>query len=103
YDLTSFERFIRQASRFGAPVLGGIVLLKSAGMAKFMNENVAGVSVPEKYIQMMAAADKKDRPRVSIQIAAELIKGMKDLCSGIHIMPLGWERYVPDVLEASGF
>jgi 5,10-methylenetetrahydrofolate reductase len=52
---------------------------------------------------MMASADKKDRPKVSVQIASELIKGMKGLCSGIHIMPLGWERYVPDVLEASGF
>lgn len=103
YDLFAFENFMKQASKFGVPVLGGIVLLKSAGMAKFMNENVAGVNVPEKYIKMMAEADKKDRPKVSVQIAAELIKGMKSLCSGIHIMPLGWEKYVPDVLEASGF
>jgi len=103
YDLDAFEKFMKQASNFGVPVLGGIVLLKSAAMAKFMNENVAGVSVPERYINMMASADKKDRPKVSVQIASELIKGMKGLCSGIHIMPLGWERYVPDVLEASGF
>ncbi|MCM8761856.1 MAG: methylenetetrahydrofolate reductase [Candidatus Omnitrophica bacterium] len=103
YDLVAFEKFMEKASKFGVPVLGGIVLLKSAGMAKFMNENVAGVNVPERYIKMMAEADKKDRPKVSIQIAAELIKGMKNLCSGIHIMPLGWEKYVPDVLDASGF
>jgi len=103
YDLDAFEKFMKQASNFGVPVLGGIVLLKSSAMAKFMNENVAGVNVPERYINMMASADKKDRPKVSVQIAAELIKGMKGLCSGIHIMPLGWERYVPDVLEASGF
>ncbi|MCX8083066.1 MAG: methylenetetrahydrofolate reductase [bacterium] len=103
YDLISFENFMKKASGFGMPVLGGIVLLKSAAMAKFMNENVAGVNVPEKYINMMASADKKDRPKVSVQIAAELIKGMKGMCSGIHIMPLGWEKYVPDVLEASGF
>lgn len=103
YDLVAFENFMKQASKFRVYILGGIVLLKSAAMAKFMNENVAGVNVPEKYIKMMATADKKDRPKVSVQIAAELIKGMKGLCSGIHIMPLGWERYVPDVLEASGF
>jgi len=103
YDLDAFEKFMKDASKFGVPVLGGIVLLKSAAMAKFMNENVAGVSVPERYINMMASADKKDRHKVSVQIASELIKGMKGLCSGIHIMPLGWERYVPDVLEASGF
>ncbi|MGI6595798.1 MAG: methylenetetrahydrofolate reductase [Candidatus Ratteibacteria bacterium] len=103
YDLTSFESFMKRVLPFGAPVLGGIVLLKSAGMAKFMNKNVAGVNIPDKYINMMAAADKKDRPKVSISIAAELIKGMKTLCSGIHIMSLGWEKYIPDVLEASGF
>jgi len=103
YDLVAFENFMKQASKFRVYILGGIVLLKSAAMAKFMNENVAGVNVPEKYINMMATADKKDRPKVSVQIAAELIKGMKGLCSGIHIMPLGWAKYVPDVLAASGF
>ena len=102
YDLVSFEKFMKNVSPFGVPVLGGIVLLKSAGMAKFMKENVAGVNIPEKYISMMAASDKKDRPKVSIRIAVELIKEMKHLCSGIHIMSLGWEKYIPDVLEASG-
>ncbi|HNS32905.1 MAG TPA: methylenetetrahydrofolate reductase [bacterium] len=99
YDVKSFESFMKEASKYNVPVLGGIVLLKSAGMAKFMNDNVAGVSVPENYIKMMASADKKERPKVSIQIASELIKGMKDICSGIHLMPLGWDRYIPDVLE----
>lgn len=103
YDLKSFEKFMKIVERYNVPVLGGIVLLKTAGMAKYMNENVAGVSVPERYIKMMAAAKKEERPKVSIQIAAELIKGMKNLCHGIHIMPLGWEKYVPQVLEASGF
>ena len=103
YDIRSFENFMKETSRFNVPVLAGIVLLKSAGMAKFMNENVAGVSVPENYIKMMASADKKDRSRVSIQIAAELIRGMKDMCSGIHVMPLGWDRHVPAVLEEAGF
>ncbi|HPP13365.1 MAG TPA: methylenetetrahydrofolate reductase, partial [bacterium] len=103
YDLKAFENFMKSVSRFHIPVMGGIVLLKSAGMAKFMNEKVAGVSVPERYIKMMASARKEERVKVSISIAAELIKGMKDLCQGIHIMPLGWEKYVPEVLTAAGF
>ncbi|MCM8816089.1 MAG: methylenetetrahydrofolate reductase [Candidatus Omnitrophica bacterium] len=101
YDLLSFEKFMKAVEKYNVPILGGIVLLKSAGMAKYMNEKVAGVTVPEKYIKMMAAAKKEERAKVSVQIAAELIKGMKGLCQGIHIMPLGWEKYVPDVLEAS--
>lgn len=103
YDLSSFEKFMKAVEKFKVPILGGIVLLKTAGMAKYMNEHVAGVNVPEKYIKMMADAKKDERSKVSIQIAAELIKGMKNMCQGIHIMPLGWERYVPAVLEASGF
>ena len=102
YDLDSFEEFMKEAERFGVPVLGGIVLLKSAGMARYMNEKVAGVSVPERYIKMMAGAKKGERAEVSIKIASELIRGMKDLCQGVHIMPLGWGKYVPRVLEEAG-
>ncbi len=103
YDVKSFENFMNIVKKFNVPILGGIVLLKSAGMAKFMNEKVAGINVPDKYIAMMAEASKEDRPKVSVQIAAELIKGMKGLCQGIHIMPLGWEKHVPSVLQESGF
>lgn len=102
YDLKKFEEFMKKAEKFGVPILGGIVILKSAGMARYMNEKVAGVSVPEKYIKMMAEAKKGERAKVGIQIGAELIRGMKDLCQGVHIMPLGWERYVPELLKASG-
>jgi len=102
YDLKTFEKFMKKVEKFEVPILGGIVLLKSAGMARYINKNVAGVSVPEKYIKMMAEAKKEERAKVSIQIGAELIKGMKELCQGVHIMPLGWERHVPKLLEASG-
>jgi methylenetetrahydrofolate reductase (NADPH) len=101
YDLEKFEEFMKRIEKYKVPILGGIVLLKSAGMAKYMNENVAGVSVPEKYIKMMAEAKKEDRVKVSLKIGAELIKGMKGLCQGIHIMPLGWDKYVPELLSLS--
>jgi len=102
YDVSNFEKFIKMTEEFNIPILGGIVLLKSAGMAKYMNENVAGVSVPEKYIKMMAEAKKEERTKVSIQIAVEIIKDIKGMCQGIHMMPLGWDKYVPEVLEKSG-
>ncbi|MEE9192363.1 MAG: methylenetetrahydrofolate reductase, partial [Candidatus Aerophobetes bacterium] len=102
YDRESFEKFIKKAEKFGVPIMVGIVLLKSAGMARFMNANVAGVSVPDKFIKIMAEASKEDRPRKSIEIAASLIKEMKGMCQGVHIMSLGWDKYVPSVLEAAG-
>ena len=102
YDTANFEKFMKEASRFDVPVLVGIVLLKSAGMAKFMNENVAGVFVPDDLIKEMAAVPKEDRRKKSVEIAARLIREMKDMCQGVHIMPLGWDKEVPLVIESAG-
>jgi len=101
YDVRKFEEFIKEAEHIRVPIMVGIVLLKSAGMARFMNANVAGVSVPDKFIKIMAEASKEDRPRKSIEIAASLIKKMKGMCQGVHIMSLGWDKHVPSVLEAA--
>ncbi len=100
YDLDQFAEFMKQIDGLEMPVLGGIILLKSAGMARFMNRNVAGVNVPEHLINRMEQT--KDKAATSVEIAAELVRGMKDLCQGVHIMGLGWERLVPDVLEGAG-
>ncbi len=100
FDLDLFERFMKRIKGFKVPVLGGIILLKSAGMARFMNKNVAGVFVPEPFIKEME--ETKDKVKTSVKIAAELIKGMKDLCHGVHIMAIGWEKRVPLVLEEAG-
>lgn len=99
YDIKQFEKFIRATEHIKVPIMVGIVLLKSAGMARFMNSNVSGVFVPDNLIKMMASVSKKERPEKSIQIAASLIKEFKGMCQGVHIMPLGWDRYVPEVLE----
>lgn len=100
YDLGVFEDFIRRVKRFEVPILAGILLLKSAGMARYMNRNIEGVFVPDDLIRRMAEA--RDRVRTSIDIAAHLIEGLKDLCQGVHIMPFGWEKQVPAVLDAAG-
>jgi 5,10-methylenetetrahydrofolate reductase len=81
-------------------ILAGIVLLKSAGMAKYMNKNVAGVLVPDDLIKEMQ--ETKDKSVQSIEIAARLIKELKPMCQGMHIMPIGWDKKVPLVLDAAG-
>ncbi|NQU74003.1 MAG: methylenetetrahydrofolate reductase, partial [Candidatus Omnitrophica bacterium] len=64
--------------------------------------NVAGVFVPQNLIDEMKAASKEDRPKKSIEIAVRLIKKLKSLCPGVHIMPLGWDKYVPAILDGAG-
>ena len=100
YDTGTFAEFMKRAGKFGVPVLAGIIPLKSAGMAKFMNKNVSGVFVPDELIEKMSSAE--DKTKMGIQIAADLIKGLKDMCQGVHIMAIGWEKKVPLVLEAAG-
>jgi methylenetetrahydrofolate reductase (NADPH) len=102
YDIKTFEIFLSKIKHLKVPILAGIVLLKSAGMAKYMNENVAGVTVPQNFIDEMASVSKEDRVKKSIEIAARLIKELKPMVQGMHIMPIGWDKKVPQVLDAAG-
>lgn len=102
YEPKKFENFMKYASNFKVPVLAGIVIVKSPAMAKYMNENVAGVFVPESIVKPLSEATKDDRPKVAIELMAKLIKELKPMCQGLHIMAMGWEKYVPSLLEQSG-
>ena len=102
YDPKAFEKFMKSIAHIKVPVLVGIVLLKNAGMAKYMNANVPGVVGPKDIVKRLADADKKEVKKVSVQIAGGLIKNMKGMCAGAHIMPLGWDKEIPNVIEASG-
>ena len=100
YDAEHFDKFMKRAEKFKVPVLAGIIPLKSVGMARFMNKNVSGVLVPDELIDRMVEA--KDKTQTGIEIAADLIKQVKDLCQGVHIMAIGWEKKVPAIIEAAG-
>lgn len=103
YDVDKFAKFMEMVKPLNTKVMAGIVVLKSVGMARFMNANVAGVNVPEPLIKEL----KKDKEKAKsgetgVEIAARLIKDMKDMCDGIHIMPLGWDDKVPAILDLAG-
>ena len=101
YDLDLFVKFMDRVKGFGVPVMAGVIPLKSVGMARFMNKNVAGVFVPEHLIARMADSDNKTQ--TGIEICAELMKDLKDICQGVHVMAIGWEKKVPQILEAAGY
>ena len=100
YDIDSFVKFMKRVEGFKVPVLAGVIPLKSVGMARFMNKNVAGVFVPEELIKKMADAENKTQ--TGIQIAADLAKQLKDICQGVHVMAIGWEKKVPQILDTAG-
>ncbi|MDY6973520.1 MAG: methylenetetrahydrofolate reductase, partial [Thermodesulfobacteriota bacterium] len=104
YDLDHFKRFMEYASQFPVKILAGIILLTSAPMARFMNKNVAGVNVPQDLIDEMASAPKGKALKKGIEIAGRMIKRVRDekMCDGVHIMAIGREEVVPDIMAAAG-
>jgi methylenetetrahydrofolate reductase (NADPH) len=102
YDTDGFEEFANQVQGFNVPIIAGIVVLKSAGMAKFMNENVAGIHVPDSLIEEMMATKKEDQKKKAVEVSARIIREIKPFCQGVHIMPLGWDELVPDIIKEVG-
>jgi methylenetetrahydrofolate reductase (NADPH) len=104
YDLDNFAKFMEYAREFPVKILAGIILLSSARMAKFMTENVPGIFVPQRMIDELAAVPKEEMLNKGIEIAGRMIKTLKkdSLCHGVHIMAIGKEEVVPDILAAAG-
>jgi 5,10-methylenetetrahydrofolate reductase len=80
--------------------MAGVIPLRSVGAARYMNRSVPGIFVPEELIQRLADSEKK--VETGVQICAELIKGLRDVCQGVHIMAIGGEKSVPGIIEAAG-
>ncbi len=82
------------------PVLAGILLVKSAKMARYMNERVWGIHVPEPLIERFEQA--KDAKAECIAVTAELIRAIRGFADGVHLYALGWEALVPEILQQAG-
>ena len=104
YDLDKFRDFISYARQFPVKILAGIILLTSAPMARYMNKNVPGVRVPQSLIDEMAAAPKGTALAKGIEIAGRMIREIKEerICDGVHIMAIGREEVVPEILKEAG-
>ncbi len=102
--MDNFKEFMDYARQFPVKILAGIILLTSAPMARFMNKNVAGVNVPQELIDEMASAPKGRALDKGIEIAGRMIKRIRGekMCDGVHIMAIGKEELVPDIISAAG-
>ncbi|WP_432821403.1 methylenetetrahydrofolate reductase [Trichloromonas sp.] len=96
YDVEKLERFMAEANRLETPVLLGVLLLKSARMAEFLNRNIPGVRVPQVMIDRLAAAPAPLEE--GILIAREMVDHARRLCQGVHLMTLGHEERIADIL-----
>ena len=101
FDPAAFKKFIDLYHKegFKAPILAGIILVKSAKMARFMNEKIPGIKIPE---EMVLRFERTSDPKTEcVKVAAELIKTVRPYVQGVHMMAIGWEELVPEVLKAA--
>lgn len=105
YDMDNFKRFMEETRKLNsdAKIMAGVVLLLTPGMARYMNKNVPGIFVPDNLIEEMAAAEKGKKLAAGIRIAGRMIKQLREekICDGVHIMAIGKEGVVPDILAAA--
>jgi len=104
-QLIKFEKKIEAGAEFfQTQAIYDIILLVSARMAKYMTENVPGVFVPQNLIDELAAAPKGEAINKGIEIAGQMIATLEkeSICHGVHVMAIGREEVVPDILKAAG-
>jgi methylenetetrahydrofolate reductase (NADH) len=87
YNPEQFASFMKAVRPFKVKVLAGILLLRNAKMAEFMNANIPGMSVPKEMIDELRAAGDKSED-VGVEIAVRTIKTVRPHCDGVHIMAI---------------
>jgi len=106
YELDELKRFTEFVRTIDGEVkiLAGIVPVIGGKMAAYMNDNVPGVFIPQYLIDELAQAPKGTGVAKGIEIAARMIRQIREekVCDGVHIMFIGREERVPEILETSG-
>jgi len=99
FDIELFEKFIKQAGTFNVPVIAEVMILRTAGMGQFLNRHLKSGLVPEWIIKKLGRAT--DKKKASIELFADTVAGLKDLCQGVHIITIGGEGDLKDYLDAA--
>jgi methylenetetrahydrofolate reductase (NADPH) len=98
FDLRRFEQFVKRVDTSKIAVLPTILLLKSAGMARYIDRNMRGISIPQEMILGIQKAP--DKVQECTRIAAETLKQIKAMgMAGVLISTAGWESKLPLILD----
>ena len=99
FDVDQFAKFIKQVDTFQVPVIAEVMILRTAGMGRFLNRHLKSGLVPEWIIQKLAQAP--DKLKASTEIFADIVTALKDLCQGVHIITIGGEEKLKYYLDAA--
>jgi len=102
YNTDSLAQMLDAARLDDIPLLAGVIPLKSAKMAVWLNANVPGIRVPAETLEELESAGPEGEAAKGIEIAAKAIRRLRNICAGVHIMAIGWEMKIPEILHAAG-
>jgi len=106
FDMSKFVKWMKMVRDRGlhekTHILAGLIPIKSVGMARYMRNNVSGLSVPKEIVDRMA--DAKEPKEEGVKICLETIEQLKEVdgIHGIHIMAVAWEDIVSRIVEEAG-
>ena len=99
FDLDRFDKFMNQVQEFRIPIIAEVMIVRTAGMARFLNRHFKSGLVPESIIQKLARAP--DKQKASVEIFSDIVQGLKHLCQGVHIITIGGEDKLKHYLDAA--
>ena len=99
FDLDRFEKFLKETRTFGVPVIAEVLILRTSGMGQFLNRHLRSGLVPDWAIKKLSRAP--DKQKASIELFADIVTGLKDLCQGVHIISIGGEEKLKYYLDAA--
>ncbi len=102
YDTDSLARFLDAAKLGDTPVLAGVIPLKSAKMGAWLSANVPGIQVPRALLEELERAGPEGEAAKGVEIAVGTIRRLRKICHGVHIIGIGWEFRIPEILHAAG-
>jgi len=100
FEISLLKPFADEAAKAGVPLLAGVMVLRSAAMARYINKHISGIRVPDKVVEHLEKS--QDPVAAGLEIAAGLVCEARDICQGVHLMTVGAEELVPQVLEKAG-
>ena len=99
FDLDQFAKFMKQVEPFRVPVIAEVMILRTAGMGKFLNRHFKSGLVPEWVIQKLLKAPNKQKE--SMALFADTVNSLKDICQGVHIITIGGVDNLVQYLNAA--
>ena len=107
-DMERFKHWLGQATEEGipgqCPIIAGVMLLKSPRMARYLQAHVPGIVIPDTIIDRLEAVPEDKQPEEGMNICIEQILELKQTkgVRGVHIMAIGCEEKIAEIVERSG-